>query len=212
RNASGRGSWERSDRCSSPNSQDHVLRKIAALWESLAARSRLDREVDEELSAYVEESVARKVGAGLDPAEARRAALAELGGVQGVKDAIRMGRTSHHVESAARDLRHAWRMIFRRPGLSAVVILSLGVGIGVNTAVFSWIQPLVLHPLPGVPDAARFHLVETRTETGTRPGVSWLEYGDLHDRLRSFDALVATRMTPLNLGESGRTERVYAEL
>jgi hypothetical protein len=189
-----------------------LLRRIATLWESLLSRSRLDREVDEELSAYLDESAARKRGAGIDAAAATRAALAELGGVQSVKDEIRMGRTGHRIESALRDLRHAWRMIFRMPGLSAVVILSLGVGIGVNTAVFSWIQAVVLRPLPGVPDASRFHLVETRAEAGTHPGVSWLEYRDLRERLRSFDDLVASRMVPLSLGEAGRTERVSAQL
>ena len=141
-----------------------MLRRIATLWQSLVKKSQLDRDVDEELQDYLEESIDRKCRAGMDPDAARRAVLAELGGVQSVKDEIRMGRTSHRVESAFRDLRHAWRMIFRMPGLSAVVILSLGVGIGVNTAVFSWIQAVVLRPLPGVPDASRFHLVETRAE------------------------------------------------
>jgi hypothetical protein len=189
-----------------------MLRRIATLWQSLVKKSRLDRDVDEELQAYLEESIDRKCRAGMDPDAARRAALAELGGVQSVKDEIRMGRAAHRVESAGRDLRHAWRMIFRMPGLSAVVILSLGVGIGVNTAVFSWIQALVLHPLPGVSDASRFHPVETRAEAGTRPGSSWPEYLDLRERVRGFDDLIASRMVPLSLGEPGRTERVSAQL
>ncbi|HYU44119.1 MAG TPA: ABC transporter permease, partial [Vicinamibacteria bacterium] len=189
-----------------------MLRRIATLWQSLVKKSQLDRDVDEELQAYLEESIDRKCRAGMDPDAARRAALAELGGVQSVKDEIRMSRTGHRVESALRDLRHAWRMIFRMPGLSAVVILSLGVGIGVNTAVFSWIQAVVLRPLPGVPDASRVHLVEPRAEAGTHPGVSWLEYRDLRERLRSFDGLIASRMAPLSLGEAGRTERVSAQL
>jgi len=186
--------------------------RMASLWESLVRKSRLDRDLDEELQAYLEESIDRKRRAGLDAAEARRAALAELGGIQSVKDEVRVGRLGHVVESALRDLRHAGRTILRMPGLSAVVILSVGVGIGVNTAVFSWIQALVLNPLPGVPHASRFRLVETRTETGAHPGVSWLEYRDLRERLHSFDDLVASRMAPLNLGEAGRTERVYAQL
>ena len=189
-----------------------MLRRIATLWQSLAGKSALDRDVDEELHAYLEESVERHIRAGMDAAAARRAARAELGGVQTVKDEIRMGRAGHRVESAGRDLRHAWRMIFRMPGLSAVVILSLGVGIGVNTAVFSWIQALVLHPLPGVPDASRFHPVEPLAEAGTRPGASWREYLDLRERVRGFDDLVASRMVPLSLGEAGRTERVSAQL
>jgi len=189
-----------------------LRRRMASLWESLVLRSRLDRELDEELASYLEESIDRKIRAGLGPAEARQVALAELGGIQSVKDEVRTGRVGSGLASALRDLRHAWRMIFRMPGLSAVVVLSLGVGIGVNTAVFSWIQAVVLRPLPGVPDALRFHVVETRAEAGTHPGVSWLEYRDLRERLRSFDDLIASRMVPLSLGEVGRTERVSAQL
>ena len=58
------------------------------------------------------------------------------------------------------------------PGLAAVVILSLNVGIGVNTTVFSWIQAIMLRPLPNVPDGNRFYLVEPRAKTGTYPNVS----------------------------------------
>ena len=96
-----------------------------------------------------------------------------------------------------RDVRHAWRSIVRMPIPSAVVVLSLGVGIGVNTAVFSWVQAVVLRPLPGVSAPAGIHLVEPRAETGSNPGVSWLEYRDLKDRLRSLPDLLAFRIVPL---------------
>jgi len=111
--------------------------------------------------------------------------------------------------TGANDLRHAWRMIRRMPGLAAVVIVSLGIGIGGNTAVFSWIQAMVLQPIPGVTDAASFQLVEPRAETGSYPGVSWLEYRDLRERLRSFPDLLAFRAVPLNIGEASRSERTY---
>jgi predicted permease len=106
----------------------------------------------------------------------------------------------------------ALRAAARMPGLSAVVILSLGVGIGINTTVFSWIQAVVLRPLPGVADGGAFHLVEPRSETGSYPGVSWLEYHDLRDRLPAFRDLVAFRMAPTSAGEPGQAERTYALL
>ena len=81
-----------------------------------------------------------------------------------------------------------------------------------NTAVFSWIQAVVLRPLPGVADAKNLQLVEPRTETGSHPGSSWLEYRDLAARARSFDHLAASRMVPINLGEGNRTERIYGQL
>ena len=107
---------------------------------------------------------------------------------------------------------HALRTIARMPGLAAVVILSLGVGIGVNTTVFSWIQAVVLKPIPGVADSASFYHVEPRADTGSFPGMSWAEYQDLKPRLGSIAELIAFRMAPLNVGESGRTERTYALL
>ena len=103
-------------------------------------------------------------------------------------------------------------MVARMPVLAIVVILSLGVGIGVNVVIFSWIQAVVFQPIPGVADAASFHLVEPRTETGMNPGTSWLEYRDLRERLHTFRDLLAFRMTPLYVGEPGQVERAYGLL
>jgi predicted permease len=116
------------------------------------------------------------------------------------------------LESAGRDIRHAWRMIARMPGIALVVVLSLGVGIGVNVVVFSWIQAVVFQPIPGVASAASFHLVEPRTQTGMNPGTSWQEYQDLRERLRTFRDLLAFRMTSLYVGEPGQVERAYGLL
>ncbi len=110
------------------------------------------------------------------------------------------------------DLRHAWRSIVRMPILASVVILSLGVGIGVNTAIFSWIQAVILRPLPGVRAGTSFHFVEPRGDGGSYPGVSWLEYQDLRARLRSFQDPMAFRMVAVNLGDRGSVERTYGQL
>ena len=110
------------------------------------------------------------------------------------------------------DIYHALRMIVRAPVLSAVVVLSLGVGIGVNTVVFSWIQNTIVHPLPGVEDSGRLHLIESRSDTGSYPGMSWLEYRDLCQRLTSMPDLIAFRMAPFYIGEPGRIERTYGQL
>ena len=109
-------------------------------------------------------------------------------------------------------IRHAFRTIGRMPGLAAVVILSLGVGIGVNTTVFSWIQAVLLKPIPGVDGSGSFYHLEPKSDTGTYPGMSWSEYLDLKPRLQSIEELVVFRMAPLNVGVQGRTERTYAQL
>lgn len=109
-------------------------------------------------------------------------------------------------------IQHAFRVLGRSPGLAAVVIVSIGVGIGVNTTVFSWLQAVTLKPLPGVTNGAGFFTVEPKGDAGTFPGSSWLEYHDLTERLGAFDDLVAFRMAPTSVGETSRTERTYALL
>ena len=110
------------------------------------------------------------------------------------------------------DLRHGCRMILRIPALAAVVIGSLGVGIGANTVVFSWIQAVVFNPIAGVHLASDLHLIEPKSDAGMYLGVSWQEYRDLRERLRAFDRLIAFRMIPLYVGERGRVERSNALL
>jgi predicted permease len=110
------------------------------------------------------------------------------------------------------DLRHAFRALVRMPIVSTVVVLSLAVGIGVNTAVFSWVQAVVLRPLPGVADAASIRSIELRADTGSYPGASWREYGDLRERIGALPDLVAFRMAPFSVGEPGRVQRAYGEL
>jgi predicted permease len=122
------------------------------------------------------------------------------------------GRAAVWIDHLARDVRHAARMIARMPGLATVVILSLGIGIGVNTAIFSWIQGLVFKPIPGVRDAASFHLIEPRNESGSYTSASWLEYQDFRERTHAFRDLLAYKMAPLTIGESGRTVRAYGML
>ncbi len=121
-------------------------------------------------------------------------------------------RAVNAIEHVIRDVRHACRAIGSMPGLAAVVIVSLGIGIGVNTAIFTRIQFMVFQPLPGVVDAASLQLVEPRAETGSYPGVSWLEHRDLREQLRSFRDLVAARMVPFNVGDVSRVERTFGQL
>jgi predicted permease len=110
------------------------------------------------------------------------------------------------------DFHYALRSIRRMPGLAAVVILSLGIGIGVNTVVFSWMQLLLFNPLPGVKSAASFHLIQPRGDKGGFPSLSWLETRDLRERLTSFRGLHASRIVPFNVGEASRVERTFGQL
>jgi predicted permease len=109
------------------------------------------------------------------------------------------------------DIRHALRGIARTPAIAVVVIVSVAAGIGVNTVVFSWIQARVLRPLPGVPGAGSYHLVEARTGGGFYPGLAWPEFDDIRG-VAAFDGLIAFRSSPFYIGETGSVERVSGML
>jgi predicted permease len=118
---------------------------------SLFRRSRVEDELDEELRGHLDRQAQAFVEAGRTPKEARLAALRALGNVESHKEVCRDARGVRLVEEFAADLRYAFRGIRRNPSLAVVVVLSLALGIGANTAIFSVLDAVVLARLP-VPD------------------------------------------------------------
>ncbi len=165
----------------------------------------------EEMRLHLEQRIEEHVASGMSPTDARYAALRQFGGVEQAKEIAREQRGWMWLDHLARDTRHALRQMAKTPLLSSVIVLSLGLGIGVNAVIFSWMNALVFHPVPGSSRAADLLLVEPKLETGSYPGASWPEYRDLAARTTAFDGLAAFKMVPLNLGEAGRDERVYAQ-
>ena len=169
---------------------------------------RLREEIAEHLTLQTEENLR----AGLTPVEAQRQAMLKFGGVEAMKQDYRAERGLQLIENLVGDLRNAGRSISRMPGLATVIIVSLAIGIGVNTTIFSWIQMILFEPMPAVSGAANFLLVEPRTETGGYPGASWLEYRDLQTQVPALRDVVAFQMVPFNVGERGQTERTHGQL
>jgi hypothetical protein len=172
------------------------LTRIASLWRSLAQPSRLDDDLDEELRGYLDTLVAKKVRAGMDPDAARRAALVEIGGLDRVKEAVRDGRIGHGVETTMQDVRFAWRGLRRSPGFAAVAVLTLALGIGANTAIFSVVRAMLIAPLP-FRDPSRLVFVwsDMTTSGYPRAPLSGPELKDLRDRsalFTDFGAIWAT--------------------
>jgi predicted permease len=186
--------------------------RLSRLWRNLTRKDHVEAQLDAELRSYVDLLTEEKVQRGIDRQTAYREALIDFGGVEQVKESVRDVRAGRLMEQIYSDLRHAWRTILKMPLTAAVVVLSLGVGIGANVAVFSWIQAVVFSPLPGVSSSGTLQLVEPRSETGSYPGLSWPEYLNLRDSLSSFPDLLAFRMVPFSVGERGSTERIYGLL
>ena len=107
------------------------------------------------------------------------------------------------------DVRFGLRILKSHPAVTTVAVLTLALGIAVNTTVFSWINAVLLHPLPGVHHLQDLALIETATPNGS---ISYLDYRDYRDNLRQVSAVAIGRFTPLSIGDKGRTERAWAEL
>jgi len=177
-----------------------------------AARREHDDRLKEEIAEHIALQTEENLRAGLAPVEARRQAMLKFGGVEAIKQDYRAERGLLFIENLVGDLRNAARAIYRMPGLAAVIILSLAVGIGVNTTIFSWIQLIRFEPMPAVRGASNFLVVEPHSETGGYPGASWLEYRDLQKQVPALRDIVASEMVPFNVGEKGQTERVFGQL
>src|SRR4051795_3995303 len=125
-----------------------LLRQLYLRLRSLFVRNGVERELDEELQFHLERLVEQKLASGVPPAQARTEALRELGGVSQFKEECRDARGLNLIEGLVQDVRYGARMLRSNPGFSAVAILSLALGIGANTAIFTLLHALILRPLP----------------------------------------------------------------
>jgi predicted permease len=188
------------------------LRRFLSRLVHFVARRRDDDRLREEIAGHIALQTEENLRAGLSPIEARRQAMLKFGGVEAMKQDYQAERGLLFIEHLLGDLRNAVRTISRMPGLAAVIILSLAIGIGVNTTIFSWIQMILFQPMPAVSGAANFLLVEPRSDTSGYPGASWLEYRDLQTHVPALRDIVASQMVPFNVGEPGKTERTHGQL
>jgi predicted permease len=154
----------------------HQLRNLFQGLRSLFDRRRTDREIDEEIDGFLEASLEQKLRAGVSPEQARRAALVELGSRHAIKHRVWSSRWESALDNLLQDTRVSLRALCKRPAFTAVALLSLALGIGANTAIFTLIQQLLLRHLP-VRSPEQLVTLGDATNSGIAGGIDIGQYG-----------------------------------
>jgi putative ABC transport system permease protein len=179
------------------------------LWRNLFRRARVERELDEELRAYVELLTAEKVREGVGAAAARRAALLEVGGVEQVKEQVREVRAGAMLETFLRDARYAVRVLAKRPGFVAVAVITLALGIGANTAIFSVVNAVLIRPLPYEGSHELVQIWGTLPQLDIAP-MSPANFLEWREQNRGFERIAAYTGQNFNLSGVDEPERIRA--
>jgi predicted permease len=182
---------------------------------SLVCRRRVERELDDEFRFHLEQQIDAGVASGLDPDEARYAALRAFGGVEQRKEECRDVRHVRIVDEVIQDLHYAVRVLRRSPAFALAAILIMALGIGANSAMFSLVHAVLLRDLP-YPDADRLVRMTEQGNNGPM-WVAWPDYVDWRTMARSFETMGAVRQegfTVNGLGDPSRVEgqRATAEI
>ena len=178
---------------------------------SLFTRTSVERDLDDEIRDHLDREIAERVKQGIPLREARRQAFADFGGVDNVREQLRDEHGISLTEDLSRDVRHASRRIARNPRYAALVILTLGLGIGAGTAVFSAVdgvlfKPLALSDPDGIMTVWTTRPAEGQARDDLAPG-TWL---DIRDRSRTLTLVTAAEPWGVNLSTEGSTERIEA--
>ena len=194
--------------------------KIPLRLRSIFRGHAADQDLDEELQFHLQNQIEDYMAQGMSPEDARFAALRSLGGMEQIKEECREMRNVNFIENLLQDIRFGLRVLRRNPGFSFLAILCLTLGIGANTAVFSWIEGVLFRPFPAVAHQERMVAI-----TGTKPGryekgegnlgytgVSWLDFLDFQRSCKLMDWFIVSNITGTTLNIGDRAELAVGSL
>ena len=192
-----------------------MISRLRALWNNMFRRQLLDRDLDEELQAYLELVSAEKIREGLSPEEAYRDARRDIGGVEQVIQSVREVSAGAWLDWLVQDLRYGVRTLAKNPAFTLVAMATLALGIGANTAMFSLLDQVVLRLLPVSHPEQLVIVRETGNHYGNSYGpntVSWPMFEDLRDNNQVFSGMFCRFPATVTIGDSDRSAQIPAEL
>jgi len=186
-----------------------TVRAAVSRISGMFARDRRDSELQAELESHLQMHIDDYVRSGLSPEEARRRALLKLGGVEKVTEAYREQRGLPFLETLAQDLRFAFRSMRKNAGFTCIALLTLALGIGANTALFSVVNGVLLNPLP-YPDSEHLAILFSQSKNFEQgQSVSYPNYLDWERQNKSFTWMAAFRDDDWNQTGQSEAERLH---
>jgi putative ABC transport system permease protein len=191
---------------------EHWLYTIPLRLQSLFRRGQVDQELDDELRDHVERGTEEFVAKGLAPREARRQALLKMGGIERRKEECREARRVNWIQDVIQDLRYGLRMLRKSPGFAAIAILTLALGVGTNTAIFSVVDAVLLRPLHFQNPASLTMVWEDNPSYGLLHNtVAPPNLLDWEQQNHCLSAMAPFLDQPINLTGAGQPEQVDVE-
>src|SRR5262245_18154410 len=183
--------------------------KLRMALRALFRRSQAERELDEELGYHIERQTEQNLRLGMNPVEARHAARRAFGGVEQAKERSRDARGARWLEEFWQALRYGARTLARNPGFTMTAVVTLGLGIGANTAIFSLVNAVLLRSLP-FPQPERIMTLweEAPADGVTRQGFAPGNYSDLKAQQTVFAQIAALTSREMNLTGDGEPEKL----
>jgi hypothetical protein len=186
-----------------------LLHRLASIVRWMIHRNRAERDLNDELEAFVDLAAADRLRDGATPAEARRLAVLHLGGVEQAKERVRTDRHGAWLDEVGRDVRYGFRTLRRSPVFTTVALLTLTLGIGANIAIFTILNSVILRPLGySKPEQLMFLTTQFPALTYAEYGLSPPEYMELRDMTRSFANIGAFTTGEVNLTAGNRPHRL----
>jgi macrolide transport system ATP-binding/permease protein len=187
--------------------------KLPLRLRSIFHKNRAELDLNEELQFHLQNQIDEYVAQGMNPKEARHAALRSLGGIEQAKEECRDARKVNVIENFLQDVRFGLRMLRRSPGFSLLAILCLSLGIGANAAVFAWIEGILFRPYPAVVHQERLVAIggTSRDEPQGTP-LSWPDFQDLQRSCTLCETLFVSKITGTTLSNGDRAERTTGSI
>ena len=179
-------------------------------WRRIFQKERTERQLDSELRFHLEQRTAELAESGLPVDEARRRAQLEFGGTEAIKEECRESRRAHLIDTFLQDVRYALRTMRRTPGFTAVAIITLALGIGANTAIFSVFNGVLLNPLP-FPHAEQLVALYESKPHFEKGSIPYLNLVDWKNNNHTFSAIAGYRAEGYSITGTGEPEFVDAE-